>query len=140
MGNNCLAGPRTGCLYGVAAMELGTEDDSDDAKTSKEEDGKARAEYEWTMVHSFYAGIGGFVIDISGSPFSRISSKPELKPYIPGDCCQLTLTAQGALFLAASGYLPSFSKKAILDRSKADGIAKTLVCLQAGYMIVQCAT
>lgn len=42
------------------------------------------------------------------------------------------------LFLAKSGYrLPLLSKKSILDRSKADGIAKTLVCLQAGYMIVQ---
>ncbi|KAF8856437.1 hypothetical protein BDZ45DRAFT_745482 [Acephala macrosclerotiorum] len=111
-------------------------------KKQAEEDGNTTTGYEWTMVHSFYAGMGGFVIDISGSSFSRIStSKPELKSYIPGDCCQFTLTAQGVLFLVSDGYrLPFISKKSILDRSKADGIAKTLVCLQAGYMIVQCAT
>jgi hypothetical protein len=94
------------------------------------------------MAHSFYAGMGGFVFDISGSPFSQAAhTKPLLEPYIPGDCCQSTLTAEGILFLVSSGYvLPSISKKAIHDRSKADGLAKTLVCLQAGYMIIQCAT
>jgi hypothetical protein len=82
------------------------------------------------------------MFDISGSPFSQAAqTKPLLEPYVPGDCCQLTLTAEGILFLVLSGYvLPSISKKAIHDRRKADGLAKTLVCLQAGYMIIQCAT
>jgi hypothetical protein len=82
------------------------------------------------MVHSFYASMGGFALDIS--------SDSNLEPFI-ANCSQLTLTAQGVLLLAATGYaLPDLCKKSILDRSKADNLTKALVCLQAGYMIVQC--
>jgi hypothetical protein len=87
---------------------------------------------EWTIVHSFYAGMGGFVIDLS-SNFGD-------KTYIHGNALQMTLTAQGVLFLVSAGYdLPSISRETILDHSKADGLAKALVCLQAGYMLIQCA-
>ncbi|KAK2786288.1 hypothetical protein FQN52_007879 [Onygenales sp. PD_12] len=82
---------------------------------------------EWTLVHSFYAGMGGFVIDV-----------PRDKSFV-SDHSRLTLTAQGVLLLTAAGYsLPEINKKSILDRSKADNVAKVLVCLQAAYMIAQC--
>ncbi|KAK2806716.1 hypothetical protein FQN50_005710 [Emmonsiellopsis sp. PD_5] len=83
--------------------------------------------YEWSLVHSFYAGMGGFVIDVPGN-----------KGFV-SDRSRFTLTAQGVLLLTAAGYsLPEVNKKAILDRSKADNVAKVLVCLQAAYMIAQC--
>ena len=58
--------------------------------------------------------------------------------YIPNSP-RLTLTAEGVLFLAKHGVeIPWIAKEPIQDRSKADGLAKLLVCLQAGYMIIQC--
>ncbi|KAK2778880.1 hypothetical protein FQN53_001616 [Emmonsiellopsis sp. PD_33] len=71
--------------------------------------------------------MGGFVIDV-----------PRDKSFV-SDHSRLTLTAQGVLLLTAAGYsLPEINKKSILDRSKADNVAKVLVCLQAAYMIAQC--
>ncbi|KAH7357307.1 hypothetical protein BKA65DRAFT_534990 [Rhexocercosporidium sp. MPI-PUGE-AT-0058] len=69
------------------------------------------------------------------------TNRIRIDSYLPEDRRRLTLTTQGVLFLAASGYsFPFISKETILDRSKADGLAKTVVCLQAGYMLVQCTT
>lgn len=80
------------------------------------------------MTHSFYAGMGGFVIDTEDRDL------PDLIDKNP----RLSLTAQGVLFLANHGHDMSYiSETSIKDRSKADGLAKLLVCLQSGYMIVQ---
>jgi hypothetical protein len=51
---------------------------------------------------------------------------------------RLYLTARGVLALVKASKLSLPSKEAIADRSKSDVLAKTLVCLQAGYIIVQC--
>jgi hypothetical protein len=67
-----------------------------------------------SMVKEFYASIG-----------RRRSPK------------RLYLTAKGVLALVEAGKLSLPSKEAIADRSKSDVLAKTLVCLQAGYIIVQ---
>ena len=82
------------------------------------------------MTHSFYAIMGGFVIDTNDKENADfIENSP-----------QLTLTARGLMLLVKEGHsVPEVSEKSIQDRSKADGLAKILVCLQAGYMIVQCA-
>ena len=50
---------------------------------------------------------------------------------------RLTLTATGILLLAKCGHLPDIEKEFIWDKSKADGLAKALVCLQAGWFILQ---
>lgn len=50
---------------------------------------------------------------------------------------RLTVTPRGALLLAECGFLPRMSEKEIKDRSKADGLAKLVVCLQAAWMMVQ---
>ncbi|TVY82104.1 hypothetical protein LSUE1_G004253 [Lachnellula suecica] len=113
-----------------------------------DEQGKKTGSYlqrEWTVVHSFYAGMGGFVVDICGTtsrkPAKDLDVNKDDQKYIPGDATQFTVTAQGIVLLVASGYdLPEISEDEILDRSKSDGLAKTLVCLQAAYMIVQCAS
>lgn len=82
------------------------------------------------MQHSFYAGMGGFTVDMKTDRDELV-----LTPESP----RLTLTAQGVMFLIKCGVvLPEVSKESILDRSKADHLAKTLACLQAGYMVVEC--
>ena len=49
-----------------------------------------------------------------------------------------TVTPLGALQLAREGLLPEVSTDQINDKSKADSLAKTLVCIQASWMLVQC--
>jgi hypothetical protein len=82
------------------------------------------------MTHSFYAGMGGFVIELNGSSADRGM------PFIPGSQ-PLTLSARGVAFLARCGHLPNIPEDDIVDKSKADGLAKFLVCLQAAWMVVQ---
>ena len=85
--------------------------------------------HEWTTTHSFYACMGGFVID---------TANPLMEPYTR-DSPRLSLGCRGVLFVAKNGgYIPDISKDAIFDRSKADNVGKCLVCLQAGWAIVQC--
>ncbi|CAG8971201.1 hypothetical protein HYALB_00010574 [Hymenoscyphus albidus] len=79
--------------------------------------------HRWTMVHSFYAGMGGFVVEPDG-------------PANEGGPV-LTVSARGMAFLARCGHLPNISKDDIKDKSKADGLAKSFVCIQAGWMVVQ---
>ncbi|MCJ1373388.1 hypothetical protein MMC20_004616 [Loxospora ochrophaea] len=82
------------------------------------------------MVHSFYAGMGGFVFDIDNADFQLGA------PLFDGPS-RLTLTARGVALLANCGLLPDIRKSDILDRSKIDALAKFLACLQAGWMVVQ---
>ncbi len=86
--------------------------------------------HPWTMVHSFYAGMGGFIVQLDDL------SENETRQFIPGDQC-LTLSARGIAFLARCGHLPNIPEDDIVDKSKADGLAKSLVCLQAGCMVLQ---
>ena len=53
---------------------------------------------------------------------------------------QKSLTPQGVLGLADLGEAMIFktTKVSIMDRSKADGLGKVLICLQAIWMIIQC--
>ena len=85
--------------------------------------------FGWTIAHSYYAGMGGFVFEQEFLP------KGDKTLFNTPD--RLTLTAAGVLLLARCGHLPDVHRDAILDKSKADGLAKTLVCLQAGWMILQ---
>jgi len=84
----------------------------------------------WTMAHSFFAGMGGFAID-------TCAKAQEERDFVHGSP-RLTVTGAGALFLAHHGCLPDISEEVITDKSKADPIAKSLVCIQAGWLIVQC--
>lgn len=77
------------------------------------------------MVHSFYAGMGGFIVE------------PDVSPTDSGLTERLTLSARGIAFLARCGHLPNIEKDGIEDKSKADGIAKFIACVQAGWMVVQ---
>ncbi|KAK3366188.1 hypothetical protein B0T24DRAFT_670298 [Lasiosphaeria ovina] len=83
---------------------------------------------EWTMTHSYFAIMGGFAVE---------TNDPGEDAYIPGSP-RLHLSANGVAILAELGQLPRLSRDFILDKSKADHLAKTLVLVQAGWLIVQC--
>lgn len=76
----------------------------------------------WTTSQAFFALSGGFAV-----PSSNFHPSP-----------QLTLTSPALVFLARHGLLPRSSPTAVADKSKADTIAKLLVCIQAGWFFIQC--
>jgi len=79
------------------------------------------------MKHSYFAQMGGFAID----------SKDPAEEYIPGSPL-VYLTANGAAILARQGRLPQVTEQFISDKSKANSLAKILVMIQAGWLIVEC--
>ncbi|KAG9196019.1 hypothetical protein G6011_01140 [Alternaria panax] len=83
----------------------------------------------WTIAHGFYGTMGGFALDIDDTD-SR-------NAVLFNGAKRLTLTAKGVALFAQCGHIPDVSLDDIKDKNKADGLAKLLVCIQAGWMIVQ---
>lgn len=86
----------------------------------------------WTLVHGFYAFMGGFAF----------TTDPKMDPFLPSSYNRATITPEGIRFLLTHepDALPSLTEAQILDKSKADGLKKTLVCAQATWFCVQCIT
>ncbi|PMD62363.1 uncharacterized protein K444DRAFT_627311 [Hyaloscypha bicolor E] len=86
----------------------------------------------WTLTHSFYALMGGFAFDTS-------NLQPDEK-FLPGSRDRVVLSKDGLIWLAEyePELLPDISKADILDKSNASQLAKTIVCLQVAWFIIQC--
>ena len=82
------------------------------------------------MAHAFYAYMGGFALDSSGTG----------NPILPSGYDQMRLTLKGvvvALRLRPE-LLQHFPVDTILDKSKASPLAKAIVYFQAAWFYVQC--
>ncbi|KAF1738201.1 hypothetical protein CRV24_000123 [Beauveria bassiana] len=85
---------------------------------------------QWTMIHSFYTGMGGFVFDLTpsneekGSPFITTHKR-------------LHVTPRGIQLLAKCGLLPCITAGDITDKSKTDWSGKVFCCLQVSWMVIQ---
>lgn len=77
---------------------------------------------EWSITQCYFAVMGGLRIQTGES----IADSP-----------RLCLTAEGARLMSFLGQLPPVPEDEIRDQSKADGLAKFLVVLQAGWFILQ---
>ncbi|EUC31238.1 hypothetical protein COCCADRAFT_38653 [Bipolaris zeicola 26-R-13] len=88
-----------------------------------------RPKTPWTITHGFYASMGSFAIELDST--NRRHST------LFNDLTRLTLTAKGVALLTKCGHVVEISLDDIKDKNKADGLAKLLVCIQAGWMIVQ---
>ena len=87
-------------------------------------------QHKWTLTHSFYASTGGFAFEIDDADSSN--------DFLPKDCSRrLTLTARGAAILADRGPLPDIPEADILDKSKTNSLAKSMVIVQALWMLLQ---
>lgn len=86
--------------------------------------------HPWTMTHSFYASMGGFAFDTD-------EAKPQ---FLPNGRTRLAISSKGLIYIAERepDLIPDLSRDFIRDKSKADGLAKLLVCLQALWFCVQC--
>jgi len=91
-----------------------------------------RRRHKWTRTHSFYVISGGFVYDTSDFP--------EDEKFLPGKRERVTLSPNGAEYLTEKHpeFIPDIPEATIKDKSKANALAKTLVCLQAIWFILQC--
>ncbi|OCL05631.1 hypothetical protein AOQ84DRAFT_390758 [Glonium stellatum] len=75
----------------------------------------------WTMAHGHYAVMGGYAVDTARVP----------QNIFPGNRTRLTLTVAGLRVLTEKkpDHLPDLSKEEITDKSKANGLAKIIVCI-----------
>lgn len=66
--------------------------------------------------------MGGFIVDVS---------------HLHNTLSRLTISTKGMAFLAKHGHFVNIPEDAIRDKSKADTLAKVLVCIQVSWMLVQ---
>ena len=75
------------------------------------------------MTYCFYVVMGGFRVDVS-----------DIHDYLT----YVTIQPQGLLYLARRGHFLHIEEEVIEDKSKADLLAKTIVCVQVLWMAIQC--
>ncbi|EKM56212.1 uncharacterized protein PHACADRAFT_209689 [Phanerochaete carnosa HHB-10118-sp] len=94
-------------------------------------------EHEWTAVHSFYAAMGGFVLDVDPSLVSSVTPTPHSQ----SGRIRFVITAQGVCYLMehAPGLIPDLSKASILNRCRSNAFAKALLVLKLFHFCVSCA-
>ena len=80
------------------------------------------------LERGFYIEMGGF--ELVPPALAEEDSLP--------DGFRGRVTSRGAIALAHSNLLPEVTLELINDQSKSDILTKALVCLQAGWMIIQC--
>ena len=90
------------------------------------------------MSHGFYAIMGGFAITIP-------ENIPESKRFLPSHRREdWFISTKGLeLMLKQENFrskIPNLSEDDIRTRSKAGGLAKSMVCIQALWFIAQCLT
>ncbi|KAI8156329.1 hypothetical protein K4K49_010958 [Colletotrichum sp. SAR 10_70] len=95
-----------------------------DKDAAHRRDADVLSRHKWDMTQCFYAVMGGFVVD-----------RPACGEESGGE--RVTLTPEGIRLLSFLGKLPEIHESQIQDKSKADWMAKSLVCIQAGWMVAQ---
>jgi hypothetical protein len=81
----------------------------------------------YSLLDGYFALMGGLVID---NP--QIAKK---FPNLPNSRC-LTITPRGVEVLASRNHFLKVPDKRIHDRSKADVLAKGLICFQVLWMVI----
>ncbi|KAM0805981.1 hypothetical protein BDR22DRAFT_194100 [Usnea florida] len=92
--------------------------------------------HTWTMVHGFYAVMGGIAFEISESESETFLPFKNKETWFIG--------GNGIRKLASLDYgrkvIPNLGEEEIKSKSKANGLAKALVCIQALWFIAQSLT
>ncbi|KAL8668740.1 MAG: hypothetical protein Q9168_006645 [Polycauliona sp. 1 TL-2023] len=98
----------------------------------------------WKLVHGFYALMGGFTMITrrEGVQAAPDMPQPAFESFLPNNISRATLTTDGLQFLLhhEPEAVPRITAEEIRDKSKADGLKKTLVCAQALWFCFQCLT
>lgn len=94
----------------------------------------ASASLNWTRVHSHFALMGGLVFNLETMGVLARS------PYIGGnDMTQLYITTEGLCKIVEyePALLRELTRDMIEDKSKANGFAKFIVCVQVSWFLIQ---
>ncbi|EEU41559.1 uncharacterized protein NECHADRAFT_87751 [Fusarium vanettenii 77-13-4] len=94
----------------------------------------AQRRHQWTIKHTHYALMGGFVFDLS----QRSSCSTTIR--LPDGRQHLTLTPSAVIFLAENHHklLPDVSEAFILDKGKTTCLTKSIILGQALWFCCQC--
>ncbi|EKM56216.1 uncharacterized protein PHACADRAFT_209692 [Phanerochaete carnosa HHB-10118-sp] len=101
-----------------------------------------KREHKWTLVHSFYASMGGFVVDVDTSIAPTLAPTSQLFPNrLQSGRARYILTARGVYFLMhhTPELVPDLSESSILNRCRSDALAKALLVAQLLYFCISCA-
>ncbi|KAI9881126.1 MAG: hypothetical protein M1830_008284 [Pleopsidium flavum] len=79
-------------------------------------------ETNYSLLYGYFVTMGGFIVDVS---------------HLHNTLSRLTISPKGVAFLAKHGHFVKISDATIRDKSKADMLAKALVCVQVSWMLVQ---
>ena len=88
-----------------------------------------------TLIHGFYIVMGGYAFDVSKD------SKPRIWPRKVDRLTPSPITVLSCLISQDKDLkevLPFLTEEEIWDKSKANGLAKTIVCVQAAWFCTQC--
>ena len=78
---------------------------------------------------------------MGGIAFEIPENLPESKKFLPSNTSEIWFIRDDLIpLLLEHEILPNLSEEEIKSRSKANGIAKALVCVQALWFIAQCLT
>ncbi|KAF2714369.1 hypothetical protein K504DRAFT_509350 [Pleomassaria siparia CBS 279.74] len=99
------------------------------------EDGNPRCtqrKHHWTFIHSFYAVMGGFAVDISGLP--------ENERFLPNGQTRVALTISGvaALFNKNPEFVPDIPRSYLDDKSKLGSFGKGMLVFELVLFFTQC--
>ncbi|KAL9633247.1 MAG: hypothetical protein Q9204_003475 [Flavoplaca sp. TL-2023a] len=112
----------------LASVFVKSAKNNNDPTTSLNADSHPRSQL--SVVHGFYALMGGYAFSIESADGATL----------PSPHTRAALTPAGIMFCLRHEpkILPYVSPEQIKDKSKADGLKKTLVCAQATWFCVQC--
>lgn len=88
------------------------------------------------MAHGFYVAMGGFALVLP-------PDLPESEQFVPSWACGTWFITQPALDILLKmdrDRMPSLTEEEIKSKSKANGLAKALVCTQAIWFLTTCVT
>ena len=88
-----------------------------------------------TLIHGFYIVMGGYAFDVSKD------TKPRIWPRKVDRLTPSPIAVLGCLISHDKDLrevLPFLTEEEIWDKSKANGLAKTIVCVQAAWFCTQC--
>lgn len=97
-----------------------------------------RRQNPWTIRHTYYLRMGGFVFNPS-LLFTGNDGNPSPDALRAELGARLSLTAQGVVFLSkhASDLIPDISEADIVDKSNADNFSRVLAIAQASWFLFQ---
>lgn len=95
---------------------------------------KEARRHKWTIVHSYFAAMGGFTVQMADDEINIFPKPDEKKPRH----VRLTLTPEAILYLGTQkpGFISDLSQLSIEDKSKGGMFAKAVVCFQGSLPTV----